>query len=40
MEASGQMKRIKEIEYRGTQQTVWQLFPNKFLEELEKYPRW
>jgi hypothetical protein len=40
MESSGQMKRIKEIEYRGTQQTVWQLFPDKFLEELGKYPRW
>lgn len=40
MESSGQMKRIKEIEYRGTQQTVWQLFPDKFLEELGKHPRW
>ena len=40
METTGQMKRIKDIEYRGTQQTVWQLFPTKFLEELEKYPRW
>jgi hypothetical protein len=40
MEESGQMKRVKEVEYRGTHQTVWQLFPDKFLEELEKYPRW
>jgi hypothetical protein len=40
MESSGQMKRIKEIEYRGTKQTVWQLFPDKFLEELGKHPRW
>lgn len=40
MEATGQMKRIKEIDYRGTKQTVWQLFPDKFLEELGKYPRW
>ena len=40
MEASGQMKRIKNIEYRGTQQTVWELYANKFLEELDKYPRW
>jgi hypothetical protein len=40
MEESGQMKRIKEIEYRGTKQTVWELFPGKFLEELNKYPRW
>lgn len=40
MEKTGQMKRIKDIQYRGTQQTVWQLFPDKFLEELGKYPRW
>ena len=40
MEATGQMKRITEIEYRGTNQTVWQLYPDIFLSELAKYPRW
>lgn len=40
MEKSGQMKKIKEIFYRGTQQTVWELFPDKFYAELNKYPRW
>lgn len=40
MEASGQMKRIKDVHYRGTDQTVWELFPDKFLNELYKYPRW
>jgi len=40
MEASGQMQRVKNLYYRGTSQTVWELFPNKFLEELGKYPRW
>jgi hypothetical protein len=40
MEESGQMKRIKEIEYRGTMQTVWQIFSDKFYAELEKHPRW
>lgn len=40
MEATGQMKRITEIKYRGTNQTVWQLYPDKFYEELGKYPRW
>jgi len=40
MEATGQMKCIKEIDYRGTNQTVWELFPKRFLEELERYPRW
>lgn len=40
LERQGTMKRIKELHYRGTDQTVWQLFPDKFLEHLEKYPRW
>jgi hypothetical protein len=40
MEATGQMKRIKEMDYRGTRQTVWELFPRRFLEELERNPRW
>ena len=40
MEKSGQMARIKEIYYRGTNQTVWQFFPDKFYEELNKYKRW
>ena len=40
MEASGQMRKVRELFYRGTNQTVWELFPNKFLEELGKYPRW
>ena len=40
MEATGQMSRVKEIDYRGTRQTVWELHAAKFLEELEKYPRW
>lgn len=40
MEATGQMKRVAEMNYRGTNQTVWQLYPDKFYEELGKYPRW
>lgn len=40
MEATGQMKRIKDVDYRGTRQTVWQLFPDKFLQELNRYSRW
>jgi hypothetical protein len=40
MEESGQMKKITEIHYRGTCQTVWQLYPDRFYEELNKYPRW
>lgn len=37
---SGQMARVGEIYYRGTDQTVWELFPDKFYEVLNKYPRW
>jgi hypothetical protein len=40
MENLGLMKNIKEINYRGTKQTVWQLFPDKFLKDLNRYPRW
>lgn len=40
MEVTGQMKKIKDIFYRGTDQTVWEIFPDKFYEELNKHPRW
>jgi len=40
MEHLGLMKEVKQIDYRGTKQTVWQLFPDKFLKDLEKFPRW
>lgn len=40
MEAAGQMKRIAQILYRDTEQTVWQLYPEKFYEELNRRPRW
>lgn len=40
MEKCGMMKRIKEVEYRGHTQTVWELFPDKFYEVLNNYPRW
>jgi hypothetical protein len=40
MEKLGLMKCITEMEYRGTSQTVWQLFPDKFLKDLENFPKW
>lgn len=40
MEETGQMKKIKDIFYRGTNQTVWEIYPNRFYEELNKHPRW
>jgi hypothetical protein len=33
-------EKIKEVNYRGTFQSVWQLFPDKFYAELQKFPRW
>jgi hypothetical protein len=38
--STGQMKFVKNLFYRGSYQTVWQLFPDIFLQELKKYPRW
>lgn len=40
MVQSGQMKKINDIEYRGTNQTVWELFPDKFYQVLNQNPRW
>lgn len=40
MVESGQMEKSCDIFYRGTNQTVWELFPDKFYTELNKYPRW
>jgi len=40
LEKQGVAKRIKEVFYRNTYQTVWQLYPVNFLEEINKYPRW
>jgi hypothetical protein len=40
MEKKGIMKQIKTVEYRGLEQTVWELFPDRFYEELNRYNRW
>ena len=40
MEETGQMKRIKDVFYRGTNQTVWEIFPVRFYEKLNKHPKW
>ena len=37
---TGVMTKIKDIFYRGTNQTVWKLNVNQFLKELEIYPKW
>jgi len=40
MERKELMKRIKDIGYRGHTQTIWQLYPDRFLEELRKHKKW
>jgi hypothetical protein len=40
MTETGQMKKIGDVVYRNTNQTVWELFPDVFMSELNKYPRW
>lgn len=40
LERKGIMERVKEITYRGSVQTVWRLNPDRFLEDLARYPRW
>lgn len=40
LEKIGIAKRIKDVYYRYTYQTVWQIFPDKFYENLNKYERW
>jgi hypothetical protein len=34
------MKKVTDLNYRGVDQTIWQLFPEKFLQDLEKYEKW
>jgi hypothetical protein len=40
LERKGIMKKIKNVFYRETEQTVWQIFPDKFYKDLSKFPRW
>lgn len=40
MEKQGIMKRVKDIEYRGTTQTVWSFDSNEFYKQLYSYTRW
>ena len=36
----GIVERVGEMNYRNTDQTVWRIYPGKFLVNLERYPRW
>lgn len=36
----GIVTRIKDVHYRHTDQTVWEIHPEEFYINLNKYPRW
>jgi hypothetical protein len=36
----GIVERVCEMNYRNTEQTVWRIYPDRFLENLNRYPRW
>lgn len=36
----GIVSKIKDVHYRSTDQTVWEIHPEQFLENLKRYPRW
>lgn len=36
----GIVEHVCEMNYRNTDQTVWRIYPDKFLANLELYPRW
>lgn len=40
LEKLGIVERVKEVHYRHTDQTVWKIHGDRFLENLERYPRW
>lgn len=40
LEKIGIVTRVKEVHYRHTDQVVWKINAKKFLENLERYPRW
>lgn len=40
LEKKGISKRVKEVYYRNTKQTVWEIFADPFWKSLSQYPRW
>lgn len=36
----GIVSKVKDVHYRHTDQTVWEIHPEAFYENLKKYPRW
>ena len=40
LEKLGIVTKVKDVRYRYTDQTVWEIHKNKFFENLARYPRW
>lgn len=40
LEKQGVLKNVGQVFYRGTMQTVWQLYAEKFLHQLDRFPKW
>jgi hypothetical protein len=40
LEKIGVVEKVKDVFYRGTEQTVWKIHVNNFYENLNRYPRW
>ena len=40
LENIGIAQNMGNFYYRGVDQTIWEIFPDKFLENLNRYPRW
>lgn len=40
LEKLGIVEKVKDVFYRGTDQTVWKIKVDKFYENLNRYPRW
>lgn len=38
--SAGLLEKTAVVEYRGTVQTFWRLNVEKFLEDIERYPKW
>jgi len=40
LQKKGLVEKIDDVFYRGLTQTVWQIYPKSFLQDLENYPIW
>lgn len=40
LEKQGVLKPVREMMYRGTMQTIWQLNKDRYLEQFNRFPKW